>query len=902
MPWHRSARAIALGLALVLSPLRASAQVEPGDANCDQAVDSRDVEALLPSLFGGSGCAGADANGDLFVNAADALALIELLARAEATPTATEFPTETPTPQPPPTPTETQVLPPGPRIVYFGLAGADGKRILPSAVREDGIPVYQRPIGLGFKLVVEALPGENGNAVGSRVLVRDGRPDLQVQSTAALGDGSPQVCITGVPGIDPPTFDPRPDVDDAMNDLACNFVAAMNPVSTCTLDDFERNNFLMPEARIQFCVLIDSILAVPQGETSFSVQLADVTGVVGERRRIVVRAGLEPLPTPTPTPPATLTSTATAVPTRTSTPTTSATSSVTATGSRPPSATQTSTQTRTATAELTATPSQVATATLTTTLTRTATPTPQATVTGTLPATLTPTSTATSSRTPTRTLRPTITGSPTITATATRTPNPSRTFTRTASPTAEPTATSTETAAASPTRTTTPTPTRTATVTRTPTITRTSTATATATRTATGSQPPTHTPTESATAVPATRTHTRTATPSPEATETGSVAPTRTATRTPSPTRTSTASAIDTETRTPTTTRSPTPTVTGPLPPTDTPTRTGTVTRTGTATATLTRTATRTPTLVPTATAEATGTTTASPLPSRTATASGTRTPTRTVTATPSTTRTLTATLVPTVTRTGTVAPSETETRTPTVTRSATNTRTATRTPTRTATVSHTRTRTYTRTPTPTSPPGPITTFFGVANANGTLSQPIGTSPDGVPIYERPLGFGFILVVEGRRGGDNLTVGSTSYDHDPSNPARLPDLQLLVNRELGDGSPKVCDNSPPDFGGVPAVPSLNFDVTQPISNAINDVGCRFVDGTGVPGGRLANGACILYPDGEYRFAIAQSQIQFCATVSRPMSFPKGDTRLKVRLRNVGGHTGGVREIIIRSES
>jgi hypothetical protein len=171
-----------------------------------------------------------------------------------------------------------------------------------------------------------------------------------------------------------------------------------------------------------------------------------------------------------------------------------------------------------------------------------------------------------------------------------------------------------------------------------------------------------------------------------------------------------------------------------------------------------------------------------------------------------------------------------------------------------------------------------------------------------IPVYERPLGFGFIIIVEGRRGGDNVNVGSSSYNHDPFDPGTRPDLQIIADRRLGDGSGEVCDNMPPDFGGIPAVSPLSFDVTQPISNAINDFGCRFVDGTGVPGGRLANGACVLYPDGEYRFAVAQSQIQFCATVSRPMEFLAGETRLMVRLRNIAGQTGATRTIIVRSES
>lgn len=203
---------------------------------------------------------------------------------------------------------------------------------------------------------------------------------------------------------------------------------------------------------------------------------------------------------------------------------------------------------------------------------------------------------------------------------------------------------------------------------------------------------------------------------------------------------------------------------------------------------------------------------------------------------------------------------------------------------------------------TPTPLPGPQLTYFGIANANGTLSSPIGTSPQGIPIFERPLGFGFIIVVEGRRGADNIPVGASTFNYEPSNPNVLPDLQMIASRPLGNGSLAVCDNMPPTFGGVPAVSPPDFTPTQATSRAINDLGCRFVDGSGATSGRTAAGACVLYPDGEYRFANAQSQIQFCATVSRPMIFPRGDTLLSVRLRSTSGVTGGVAQIIVRSQS
>lgn len=907
MHWRDGAVSLAL-IALLWAAAApvAAADGIPGDANCDGVVDSVDMEALVLEFFRPPTCSGADVNGDGVVNGADVLALTVLLSEPEEpTPTATLEPT----------PTATSA--PGPRVVFFGLAGADGQKIEPVTTREDGVVIFQRPTGLGFKLVVEGAPGPNGIPVGSRVFVRGGRPDLQIQSTSTLGDGSPQVCITGVPAIDPPTFEPGEAIDAALNDLACNFVAAVNPVSTCTLDEFLRNNFLSEGARIQFCVLMDSILSVPTGETTFTVQLTDNSGVLGERKQILVRAGLPPLPTatntavptdtrtptvtrpPTVTPPATPTRTFTNSPTRTFSPTRTPTSTVTRTvtstptGSRPPTATATQTGTRTATG------------------TRTGTATPESTNTRTPTATAPPTMTGTHIPSPTSTITLTVTRTPSFssTPTRTRTPSPGPTSTNTPSPLPTSTLTRTTTPTRTSSRTLTPT------ITLSPTITRTITRTPTITRTITGSRPPTGTPTStppftatftltgtSTRTSTTTRTPTRTSTTPPDATATATPLFSSTPTRTPLDSPTPTPTGTLTLTRTATRTRTPTLTVTGTLPATETPTRTGTVTRTGTATVTTTRSPTRTATTSPAPSETITRTPTRTPLPSASVTMTGTFTSTRTpsITVTPS--RTLTPTLSPTVTRTATSQFSPTTTRTPTITRTPTTTRTATRTGTDTPLPTATRTRTFTRTPTPTSIPGPLMTFFGIANANGTLSQPSGSSAQGVPIYERPLGFGFIIVVEGRRGGDNSNVGSSSFNYDPDDAGARPDLQIIADRSLGNGSGEVCDNMPPDFGGVPAISPPNFDVTQPISDAINDFGCRFVDGSGNPGGRQANSACVLFPDGEYRFANQQSQIQFCSTVSRPMIFPKGDTLLTVRLRNAAGAIGETRQIIVRSQS
>jgi len=626
-----------------------------GDADCSGSVDEADVAHLIGSIFDpASACEGTDVNGDGAVGGADLLALMKMAA-------APPQPSQTSTPEP------TATAPPGPRIVHFGLAGADGRELQPASLR-DGIPVYLRPSGLGFRVVVESAPGGNGIPVGQRTLVAGGRPDLQIQSTQPLGDGSTRVCDGGVPAIAPPDFGAAGFIDDALNDLACRFRVATSPRAACTVDESFGNTFISRETRIQFCTLIDTILALPQAEAVLTVQLTDTAGTIGERRQIIVRPNLGPEPS--------------------------------ASATSPPTATD---------------------------------PAPS-------------------------------------TSTRTRTP----TITPSAAPTSPPTATSTQ-----------------AMVTATPTPSRSGSATATGTRTP-------------------------------------SRGTTSTSTRTPS------RGATSTSTRTPS--RS--------------------------ASSTSTRTATRG------------------------ATATLTRTPASTST----------ATRVPTLTR------SATTTRTATLTRTATRTPSETRTPTMTIARTATSTRTFTRTPTPPGAPGPVVLFFGIAGANGVRSDPIGTTSEGIPIYQRPLGFGFILVVEGRRGGDNTAVGQSSFNSDPGNPATRPDLQILASRPLGNGSAAVCDNSTGSFGGIPAVSPPTFDGTQRTADALNDLGCRFVDGNGNPNARAASDSCVLRPSGEYGFVVPQAQLQFCATVSLPMRFPPGDTLLTVRLRDVRGQTGAEAQIVVRSQS
>ncbi len=327
--------------------------------------------------------------------------------------------------------------------------------------------------------------------------------------------------------------------------------------------------------------------------------------------------------------------------------------------------------------------------------------------------------------------------------------------------------------------------------------------------------------------------------------------------------------------------------------PTASPSASATVAATFTASSTRPPTVGRSPSSTPSAPTPAT--------PSATATRTRSTTPTATPTpgrsASPSPTRVGVSSHTPT----HTLAPSRSPTAlNPSATPTRSLTATATRTPTAaapTATASRTRTATASATPTVAASAGPVVTFFGVTRADDTLVPPSGSAADGTPIFERPTGAGFNLVIEGRPGATNVAVGTVTFRENGP-----PDLQILVSRALGDGSTRVCDRLPPGAGGVPAIDPPQFRDTPEVIDALNDFGCRFLDGSGQPRGRGKNDACVLKADGGFDFVNATSTVQFCGFIDVATRFPSGDVRVTVRLRDERGQTGPAAQIILRIQS
>lgn len=378
--------AVAMTAALVSwGASRAGAQAL-GDANCDGRVDEGDLTAVASALFDadGSRCGGADVNLDWILSGADTVAAVREQAR-------------------------TAVRATGPSVGFFGLAAPDGSVMQPIGEAQ-GIPVYYRNSGFGFRIVVEGNSGSNDIRPGTGVFLSGAgnhllRPDLQLLSSRPLGDGSPAVCDGGIVAIDPPNFGSGQGITNALNDIACNALAATAAAFACTQDVFGTQGFVTPRPFVQFCVTVARDRVFPPGETLLTVRLRDLLGQLGPERHLIVRIGEGPPPptftrTPTMAP-------ASPSPTRTHTPT--ATVPPTATLSPRPSATWTETAISVPTA----------TSTMTGAVDRSATPTRP-------PVSVTPTATG-PTRTATRT--PVFTATPTASMTATRSRTPSPTAT-----------------------------------------------------------------------------------------------------------------------------------------------------------------------------------------------------------------------------------------------------------------------------------------------------------------------------------------------------------------------------------------------------------------------------------------------------------------------------------------
>ena len=89
-------------------------------------------------------------------------------------------------------------------------------------------------------------------------------------------------------------------------------------------------------------------------------------------------------------------------------------------------------------------------------------------------------------------------------------------------------------------------------------------------------------------------------------------------------------------------------------------------------------------------------------------------------------------------------------------------------------------------------------TTFGVANAANEPEKPIGYDSAGRPIFNHPFGQGFSLILEVRAGANRHNPGLYPAPYYAGEDLHDPDMQMILSRPLGNGSPVICDTSPPD--------------------------------------------------------------------------------------------------------
>ena len=227
----------------------------------------------------------------------------------------TPTPAVTNTPRPSATPTITKTptptVPVEPVIEFFGVIRADDTLVDPVDTGIAGVPIFERPSN-GFSLVVEGRPGGSHTDIGANTFNWDPGdprvlPDLLIEASQALGNGSAAVCddsaptFGGVPGIDPPDFSKTQEISNAINDFACRFKDGMgNPSGrvnqdACTLINGlyhfvnEPGTGVQFPSTIQFCGRISGPIAFPPGDTLVTARIRDLAGNVSLPKQLIIR-------------------------------------------------------------------------------------------------------------------------------------------------------------------------------------------------------------------------------------------------------------------------------------------------------------------------------------------------------------------------------------------------------------------------------------------------------------------------------------------------------------------------------------------------------------------------------------------------------------------------------------
>lgn len=191
-------------------------------------------------------------------------------------------------------------------ITFFGVTRADDTLVPASGTAPGGIPIFERSFGSGFSLVIEGRPGGASTAVGMSTFRWDANnptvlPDLQIEVSRPLGNGSTEVCddsaptFGGVPAIEPPDFSPTQAVADTINDLACRFKDGFGTPrgrpfgEACIMFADGQFRFQDPRTTVQYCAQINEPIAFPPDDTRVTARIRDEAGRLSAPAQIVIR-------------------------------------------------------------------------------------------------------------------------------------------------------------------------------------------------------------------------------------------------------------------------------------------------------------------------------------------------------------------------------------------------------------------------------------------------------------------------------------------------------------------------------------------------------------------------------------------------------------------------------------
>ena len=174
----------------------------------------------------------------------------------------------------------------GPEVGYFGLAKADGTSFPPSETLADGTLVFRPSNSSGYYLIVEAKPGKSGRGGGSVLAPIAGkRPDLEIVSDIALGNGSVAVCDTtsgGIPAVRPIGFYNV----DVLKEFGCRFT------NTTVTRNSQGQTVPIQVGSKQYSMSISSLTKFPtSGEVVLQARVRDTDGNSGPTRKLILKFG-----------------------------------------------------------------------------------------------------------------------------------------------------------------------------------------------------------------------------------------------------------------------------------------------------------------------------------------------------------------------------------------------------------------------------------------------------------------------------------------------------------------------------------------------------------------------------------------------------------------------------------